>query len=559
MPLISTLISALFITIVLIPWLMRHAELLQLVDQPNERKVHTHKVPRVGGIAMVIGMLVPFLVWFPKDQLFVGLLLGTLILAFFGIWDDRSDLDFRVKFAGQILAALAVVVVGDVCVTWIPFLSVPVDAWWISYPLTVFCLLAIINAMNLADGLDGLAGGASILSFGLVGLMAFQFGSYAVVIVTLAVAGAILGFLRFNSHPARIFMGDTGSQFLGFILGVLVILMTQKVNAAMSPVLPLLIFGLPVIDTFTVMVRRIANGRSPFAPDKNHVHHRLLAMGFTHYETVVWLYFIQFGFVTLAYLLRFYVDSVVMGAFVAYSTLVLVTIHVLQGHDLVRRHGLSLARLGSGLVVPLRPMLQHSNIARLIHLVLLLVLISYSLQAVLRVQRIPLDIAMLAGILAALAAVNLASRTLVQWADAISMYTCCALLAYLGYVQGTSGAETYPETYLVLDWLLVLVLGALVWLAVVLSPQRKFETSPLDILVILLAVLAPLLSVQVEGHSATTLAVVKFVVLLYAFEFMRNGERVRDLRLVRSSVVAGMLVVCSSAIWGLLPGTFSRM
>lgn len=550
MPLISTLISALFITVVLIPWLMRHANRLQLVDLPNERKVHSHSVPRVGGIAMVVGMLVPFLVWFPKDRLFAGILLGTAILAVFGIWDDRSDLNYRVKFAGQILAALAVVVVGDVCVAWIPFLAFPIDAWWISYPFTVFCLLAIINAMNLSDGLDGLAGGASILSFGLVGLMAFQSSSYAVVILTLAVAGSILGFLRFNSHPARIFMGDTGSQFLGFILGVLVIVMTQKVNPAVSAVLPLLIFGLPVIDTVTVMVRRLLAGRSPFAPDKNHIHHRLLAIGFSHYETVVLLYFIQFGFVTIAYLLRFYVDSVVMMAFIAYSTLVLLSIHLLLKHDLVRRHDLSLTRLGLVVLGPVRPFLQRSNLPRLIRLTLLLVLLIYSLQAALHIRQVPLDIAVLATLLALLAFANLPARSHLQWADAISMYTCCALLAYLGYIQGS----TSDVALRLVDWTLVIVLGTLVLLAVLLSPQRRFETSPLDFLVILLAVLAPLLSVQIEGYSSVTLAVVKFVVLLYAFEYVRNGVAVPDLKLVRGSLAAGMLLVGSSIFWAAANG-----
>lgn len=545
MPLISTLISALFITVVLIPWLMRHANRLQLVDLPNERKVHSQSVPRVGGIAMVIGMLVPFLVWFPKDRLFAGILLGTAILAAFGIWDDRSDLNYRIKFAGQILASLAVVTVGGVCVTWVPFAALSLDVWWISYPFTVFCLLAIINAMNLADGLDGLAGGASILSFGLIGLMAFQSGSYAVVIITLAVAGSILGFLRFNSHPARIFMGDTGSQFLGFILGVLVVVITQKVNPALSPVLPLLIFGLPVIDTVTVMTRRMLSGRSPFAPDKNHIHHRLLAIGFSHYETVVLLYFIQFGFVTIAYLLRFHVDSVVMVAFLAYSALVLLVIHLLLKHDLVRRCDLSLTRLTLTALGPVRPFLQRSNLPRLIRVTLLLVLLIYSLQAALHVRHVPLDIAILAGLLALLAFANLPAQGRMQWADAISMYTCCALLAYLGYIQGSSDADTFRWV----DWILVIVLGTLVLLAVLLSPQRRFETSPLDFLVILLAVLVPLLSAQIEGYSAVTLAVVKFVVLLYAFEYVRTGVAVPDLKLVRGSVVAGMLLVGSSILW----------
>lgn len=541
MPLISTLISALFVTVVLIPLLMRHAVNLRLVDVPNERKVHTALVPRIGGIAMIIGMLVPVLFWFPKDRLFVALIAGVGTLACFGVWDDRSDLNYRLKFGGQILASLAVMLIGDLYVQWLPFYTMPLDQIWLSLPITLFCLLAITNAMNLSDGLDGLAGGASVISFGVVGFMGFQAGSYPLVILTLAVAGSILGFLRFNSHPARIFMGDTGSQFLGFVLGVMVILLTQKVNTALSPVLPLFIFGVPVIDTVTVMIKRIMAGNSPFAPDKNHLHHRLLACGFSHYETVVLLYCFQFGYALIAYLLRFHVDAVLLSVFLLYSAVILTGIHLILKFDWVRKYDV---RPGRSPAMLLRRYVTLINISRLVRLLLLALLATCTLSALVFARTIAPDIAILAAGLSLLAFLNLALVNKQRWADAVSIYTACALTAYLGFVQGVQ-----PSGWHLLDWSLVIALGVAVWFAVMLSNQRMFETSPLDFLVIIVAVLTPLLVTQTENRALLTLAVIKFVVLLYAFEFIRSGNPLPGMGMVRGGVAACMLVIGSSLLW----------
>ena len=538
MPLIATLMTALFITVVMIPYLMRYAGTLGLVDLPNERKVHSHSVPRIGGVAIVFAFLVPFVIWFPKTQEFAGIIAGVVLLFIFGVWDDRRDISYRLKFGGQLLAAVAVVAVGDIRIEWIPFHSQPLESVWISWALTIFCLLAITNAMNLADGLDGLAGGASILSFGLVGLLSYQSGSYPLVLTTCAVAGSILGFLRFNSHPARIFMGDTGSQFLGFILGVQVILLTQKVNTAMSSALPLLILGLPVIDTASVMIRRIVTGRSPFSPDKNHIHHRLLQMGLSHYETVVVLYFIQCAYIFLAYLLRFHVDAVVLSAFALYSLTLLAVIQLALRGDWVRRHSVSMGTAGAQLTGPFRQISQQSRLNNLLQVALVLVVPAYSLYAVFSSDLLSPDIGVLAVMLALMMAVNIAAPSKRGWLDAIGMYTACALIAYLGYQP-----ERQAVWLLATDWFLVLLLGVAVWLSVMATSHRMFETSPLDFLVILLTILVPLLFGQFERHAEILLAVVKFIVLLYAFEYIRHGDRLININLIRA-----VLMVCLGVI-----------
>ena len=284
-----TFIVSLVISMLLVPPLIRLAPLIGAIDLPDARKVHTLAIPRIGGIAMIMGVIVPVLFWLPLDQKHISLLLAFSVLLFFGLWDDRSNLHYRIKFLGQLLAVIIMVLGGDVVIRNMPFLDQPLPDF-IAIPFTVFALVGITNAINLSDGLDGLAGGTTLLSFCMIAFMGFQSGNPDLVILCMAVAGAIMGFLRHNTYPARVFMGDTGSQFLGFSAGVFVIILSQTVNLAMSPVIPLLLLGLPILDTFAVMAQRIYEKRSPFSPDKNHIHHKLLSLGFDHYEAVLVIY-----------------------------------------------------------------------------------------------------------------------------------------------------------------------------------------------------------------------------------------------------------------------------
>ena len=311
------LIVAMFITMMLIPPLMRSAERYQFVDIPDARKVHSAPVPRIGGVAMVAGAITPILLWIDISREVQGFLYGIALILFFGVWDDRATLDFRVKFFGQLLAICVVVFYGGVVIRYIPFHSFEAIPDYIAYPLTIFALLGVTNAINLSDGLDGLAAGTTFLSVGMISLLAYTVHDYSMFMLAMALLGCIIGFLRFNTHPAQIFMGDGGSQFLGFAAGVLVIQLTQKSGTIMSPAMPLLLLGLPLIDTFLVMGQRLAEGRSPFHPDKNHLHHKLMALGFDHYEAVVIIYSVQTLLVMLAYFLRYHSDLISVVVFLA--------------------------------------------------------------------------------------------------------------------------------------------------------------------------------------------------------------------------------------------------
>ena len=319
MLLFSAFIVALVGTMVLIPPLMRVAERLSVMDLPDERKVHSGAIPRIGGIAMMVGVMLPILLWLPVDRILTGVLLALVVLLLFGAWDDSRDLDYRVKFLGQFMAVLLVVIVGDVKFAVFPFAGLDPVSDLLSIPVTVLFLVGTTNAVNLSDGLDGLAAGVSLLSLCAIALLAYLGDGQDIVLICFAVAGAIFGFLRYNTYPARAFMGDTGSQFLGFMLGVLSVVLTQKSNTALNPAIPLFLVGLPIIDTIFVMVKRLSEGRSPFSPDKNHIHHRILALGMAHYETVVIIYLTQIGFVISAILLRYQSDLLVLACYLVLS------------------------------------------------------------------------------------------------------------------------------------------------------------------------------------------------------------------------------------------------
>ena len=317
---LSTLLLSVLITIVLVPVFRTIAVRLQLVDLPGARKVHTQAMPRCGGIAMAIGAFVPVLLWNPKEPLVQGWLAGALILVAFGMVDDFRGLGAKWKFLGQIAAALVVIFWGGVKIRTLGTLA-PDDfllPGWVSIPLTLLAIVGVTNAINLADGLDGLAGGICLLIFACIGYLAYIEGDTVNGLVALALVGAIFGFLRYNTFPATVFMGDTGSQLLGFSAVTLSLDLTQG-NTALSPVLPLILLGMPVLDTLTVMATRIVRGRSPFTGDQNHFHHNLMALGLRHTESVTLIYAGQTALVFAAFMLRFYSDWLLLIGYLVFS------------------------------------------------------------------------------------------------------------------------------------------------------------------------------------------------------------------------------------------------
>ena len=319
-----TLLGSVLLTIALIPMFSVAAVRFNAVDFPNERKVHTRPIPRIGGVAMALGTFVPLLYAFRENDFLVAYLTGSSILVLFGIVDDFRELSPKVKFTGQIVAALIAVFYGGVVIRSLGTLLS--EGWalpsWSAVPLTIFVIVGVTNAINLADGLDGLAGGICLLIFAGIGYLAYLAGNTTIGLISLALGGALFGFLRFNTHPATIFMGDAGSQFLGFSVVILAIALTQG-SKVYSPILPLILVGFPVLDTLTVMILRITRGRSPFSADKNHFHHHLMKLGFLHPQSVLIIYVLQTTLVIAAIMFRYYSDWLLFTGYLSFCFAVL--------------------------------------------------------------------------------------------------------------------------------------------------------------------------------------------------------------------------------------------
>jgi len=252
-------------------------------------------MPRLGGLAIFLSFVIGFILLNPQNSAALPLLFGSVIIILVGVLDDIHELSAKVKLLGQ-LAAASVVVLGGVQIEYInlPFGGV-LEFGLFSIPITMIWIIAITNAVNLIDGLDGLAAGVSSIALATISFMAILDGNAFVMTMGFMLLASILGFLLYNFHPAKIFMGDTGALFLGFAISVLA-LMGFKNITMISLIIPIIILGVPISDTFFAIIRRWINKQPLSAPDKNHLHHRLLAMGYTHKQTVIIIYAIAATF-----------------------------------------------------------------------------------------------------------------------------------------------------------------------------------------------------------------------------------------------------------------------
>lgn len=267
------------------------------IDVPKDaRRVHDHPIPRLGGLAIFYGFLISILCFATVDTQLKGIIIGCLIIVAVGIVDDVKQLSAKVKFVLQIVTAVIVVLHG----VTIKYISVPsfiveggiLNLGFMSIPITIVWIVGVTNAVNLIDGLDGLAVGVSSIATFSLFFIAILTREFQLAVITAALAGACLGFLPYNFNPAKIFMGDTGSTFLGFMLSVICIQGLFKGYVIISFIVPFLILGLPIFDTGFAIVRRIWNKKPIMAPDRGHLHHRLMDMGFSQKQTVAILYVI---------------------------------------------------------------------------------------------------------------------------------------------------------------------------------------------------------------------------------------------------------------------------
>lgn len=325
-----SLIVAFLAAILLTPLVKRLAFRIGAVDAPNYRKVHARIMPRLGGLAIygafMIGIiLLKFVTNFQSDYLY-AILIAASIIVLTGVIDDMREISAKAKMLGQLVAACIVVFAGGIQIEMInlPFGAGELAFGWLGIPLTILWIVGITNAVNLIDGLDGLAAGVSTIALITLAAMAMIMGNGIVIAMGAILAAATIGFLFFNFHPAKIFMGDTGALFLGFMIAVLSLLGFKNL-AVVSFVIPVIMLGVPISDTFFAIVRRVRNGTKWSDPDKSHLHHRLLDLGFSHRQTVLIIYAMAsiFGIVSILFSM-----STVWGAILIIAVL-LVAIELL--------------------------------------------------------------------------------------------------------------------------------------------------------------------------------------------------------------------------------------
>lgn len=508
------------LSVALIPLMIRLAPKLGMVDHPDARKVHLAPIPRAGGVGIAIGALIPVLIWAPDEPALRAYLIASMILLGFGMWDDARTLGAGVKFLGQILAAVLVVYYGRIHVDSLPFMSLHRLPLYLAQPFTVFALVGMINALNVSDGLDGLAGGLSILSLGAIAYLALQASGYLAVTIALGALGGVLGFMRYNTHPAKVFMGDTGSQFLGFTLGFLAVYVLQKVNPALSPALPLLILGLPIADLLAVIVQRLYFGISPFVATKHHVHHRLLARGFDHYEAVVIIYAIQTVFIVLALLMRYDADSAIFAVYLGICSLLFMFLFVMTRLELKVHASRTPSRLTTAIRTVRNHPLFYATPVRVITLLIPLLFVAISLI----VRNVPKDFGIGASILAVMLLLHLAfSGTNDSIVLRAITYVTAAFIIYLEgkYLIGRTPLFDAAE----IGYFIVLAVA--IGLAVRYSGSVEFRTSPMDYLVILIVLSVGLLTGDSTHRAYIGSMAIKLVIVFYGCEFIASRTKHR--------------------------------
>ncbi|MCL1695837.1 MULTISPECIES: MraY family glycosyltransferase [unclassified Lysinibacillus] len=337
-----SLIAAFVASILLTPLVKRLAFRIGAVDAPNYRKVHARIMPRLGGLAIFLAFLIAVAIFRPiliynehGSDFLLAIIIGACIIVATGVIDDMREISAKAKLVGQLVAALIVIFVGGIHIEMInlPFFG-ELNFGLLSIPLTVIWIVGITNAINLIDGLDGLAAGVSTIALITLAAMAFIMSNMFVLAIAAILAAATFGFLFYNFHPAKIFMGDTGALFLGFMISVLALLGFKNVTVV-TLIIPVIILGVPISDTFFAIVRRVRMKKKWSDPDKSHLHHRLLDMGFTHRQTVLIIYgiAIMFGLAAIIFSMAKVWGAILLVAVILTAIEILVEVIGLAGKN----------------------------------------------------------------------------------------------------------------------------------------------------------------------------------------------------------------------------------
>lgn len=541
----SALLLSLFITLALVPVFRRLAVRLRAIDTPDERKVHTMPMARTGGLAMATGTFIPVILWMPGSSLLQPLILASGLIVSVGFWDDLKNLGFRAKFAAQIVAALVVILWGGVQIRSLGMLLPDgmLLPGYIAIPLTLITIVGVTNAINLSDGLDGLAGGICLLSFLCLGYLGYQSGNATACLVAASVCGAIFGFLRFNTFPASVFMGDAGSQLLGFLAITLALGLTQ--GTPYSPLLPLVLLGFPVFDTVRVMMERMHRGFSPFVADRTHFHHKLLGIGLRHSEAVLVIYLFQGTLTLAAYLLRFHSDWLLLGGYLAFSVFNFVLLHLAGKEKWAIR-------------LPNERLSAWRKFNHYLHASALAVRLAFSglgwMLLVLAVfyLLLPMEVPLWLGWGALGASMVLLAGFLLEarFQGILLRSAFYLVMPYLIYSVQVQDNDILGLRLLQASHVGSLLLGLLGVLVVKLTRRKGYQATPLDFLILVIALIVPCFPGFQVDKFVLVIAAAKIVTLFFGFEIFLVEKR-GELGRLRTLVIIGLALTAGRAFFSI--------
>lgn len=505
--------AAFLLSTLLIPLNIKLGKRLGIVDKVNERKIHTGEIPRTGGIAIALATFAPLVAGMHFNPAAQGFLVGGLFLMVFGIWDDMKELSYKIKFIGQVGAAVLFFQVSGLQVTTFGELipGFVCELGILSLPVSVVFFVAVINIINLSDGLDGLAGGLSLFILLSLIFLAFSQDRTLGMIIAISLAGALIGFLRYNIHPAIVFMGDTGSQFLGFSIAVLLVTITQD-NSIYSPVLPLFLLGTPIIDTGLVMYERVRAGHSPFKPDTNHLHHKLLRAGMNQEQAVVAIYCMHVCLILTGIVARYTPDYWVLIMYI----LVIALVFVLRWVTLSKHFGreevqVVVERIASRFLVVGGHSLSRNHISRLCWSVFFILFALHMLfVAYLTKTSGPVSPYVFAGLLLLLLLVGIFSK---KYYDLLLYSSISVFLLY--HVGSSLGSDPVLFEILNVDRFIQLLFWGLTGCyfgCLILTPERV-PLNTIDYIMIGLTVIISVMPFQNEQYLVLSSFAVKVIML----------------------------------------------
>ncbi len=531
---------ALFSSMIMVPFLMRWAVDTGTLDAPDLRKVHQKAIPRIGGVAICMGWFFSLLVYVDMTQQVRGILAGTLIIFFTGLIDDLYGLSPKKKFLGQIAACLVTVFVGHLYISTLGNLfggEAILLPPWLGVPFTVLAVVGIVNAFNLMDGLDGLAGGISVIALTAFMILGHLSGNLMIMAVCAALLGAVLGFLKYNLFPAKIFMGDTGSLVVGFVIAFLAVMITQTPGSNVAPIVPVLILGIPIVDTLRVMGRRVFQKKSPFTPDRTHLHHNFLELGLKHRYTVILIYGLSIFWASFAIMARNWEDWFLFASFAA--LMVLFYLHML----LLRRFRQYLPFLRRDSSAPIRTSVSYRRLARFVAAttpISIFLTLAYFILAALACSD-PNLLTLRAGTALFLGCLTLIFFTKDMSNHYVLAMTSFAILLITFMVSNNDSSVIVAGVNLLeLSNILLACMSALVLLRFLFRKPKEHLLYSVDFLIIGLGTFVILVSSQISLSAELPAIVAKGIILFLALKVATSGGP-KPARLVVGGVLTALL------------------